>query len=557
MMKHPIEYNKEAIELDESLIKELELAEPVDDKTKGIYDTIFNKRSVKFEDDDKELYPIDKQVKYITTDKSFLKSTQNILKRLSKVEHNTDTYEEYNKEWREFNKEDTLAFQEKYMYIDWTFAEKWNYNPIFLQLMSIYNILSPLTSLLIPFILLLIPFFIIHFKGYSLTLEEYSGLLKKIFANHTLGKLFDLQNSEGTNKLYTLVVIFFYFMNIYQSVLTCIRFQYNNWKIHQFLKKTKEYCHYTISKMEEFHLIIEKENDGYEKYSADLLNKRNKLDSLVEIIDPLVKHSIYSANYMTNLGNTLKIFYELHELPEYKELLEYSFEFHIYYSQMLNISDKLEKGVLNFAKYKKTNKVVFNNIHYPIYDKNVVKNNLKIDKNIIITGANASGKTTIIKSVLINLILSQQIGCGFYTRLVFQPFNYFYSYINIPDTLGRDSLFQAEARRCKIILDNIEREGRHFCIFDELYSGTNPVEAIESANYFIQYLNYRKNVVFLLTTHYNELCKNQGVNNMFMLMDDYNNYTYKIKNGINDKKCVLKIFNELNYPKEILNKFIR
>jgi DNA mismatch repair ATPase MutS len=136
-----------------------------------------------------------------------------------------------------------------------------------------------------------------------------------------------------------------------------------------------------------------------------------------------------------------------------------------------------------------------------------------LDKNIIITGPNASGKTTILKSTLINVIFSQQFGCGFYDEATIVPYKHIHSYLNIPDTSGRDSLFQAESRRCKEILDIIQEtestmsNSRHCCIFDELYSGTNPEEAVESAYSFLLYLSKFDNVDFILTTHYFEVCK--------------------------------------------------
>jgi hypothetical protein len=80
---------------------------------------------------------------------------------------------------------------------------------------------------------------------------------------------------------------------------------------------------------------------------------------------------------------------------------------------------------------------------------------------MIITGPNASGKTTILKSTLINIILTQQFGCGFYSSAKLSPFKHIHCYLNIPDTSGRDSLFQAEARRCKEILDIIVRNGKY------------------------------------------------------------------------------------------------
>ncbi len=65
---------------------------------------------------------------------------------------------------------------------------------------------------------------------------------------------------------------------------------------------------------------------------------------------------------------------------------------------------------------------------------------------MIITGPNASGKTTILKTTLINTILTQQFGCGFYSEATMYPFNHIHCYLNIPDTSGRDSLFQSETR---------------------------------------------------------------------------------------------------------------
>ena len=74
---------------------------------------------------------------------------------------------------------------------------------------------------------------------------------------------------------------------------------------------------------------------------------------------------------------------------------------------------------------------------------------------------------------------------------IFVISRYLHCYINIPDTSGRDSLFQAEARRCKEILSLIEnnKENNHFCIFDELYSGTNPIEAVATSYSYLKYIN--------------------------------------------------------------------
>ena len=74
------------------------------------------------------------------------------------------------------------AFQSKYLYVDWAFGEFINNNPKFLQLMSIYNIASPILSLCLPIFVLIVPFFIIKIKGIQLNMDEYIDVFKKLIS---------------------------------------------------------------------------------------------------------------------------------------------------------------------------------------------------------------------------------------------------------------------------------------------------------------------------------------------------------------------------------------
>ena len=186
-----------------------------------------------------------------------------------------------------------------------------------------------------------------------------------------------------------------------------------------------------------------------------------------------------------------------------------------------------------------------------------------------ITGPNASGKTTVLKSTIINILLTQQTGTGFYEEAELEPFDFIHCYLNIPDTSGRDSLFQAEARRCKNIIDIIQEneKERHFCVFDELYSGTNPEEAVMSAAAFMNYISKYKKVNCMLTTHFFELCKHLEKNPSFenyhmkTKLKDGNSkknkftefvYTYELEKGISKTKGGVKVLNDMNYPNEII-----
>jgi DNA mismatch repair ATPase MutS len=190
---------------------------------------------------------------------------------------------------------------------------------------------------------------------------------------------------------------------------------------------------------------------------------------------------------------------------------------------------------------------------------NVIANDVVLDKQLIITGPNAAGKTTVIKTTLFNIILSQQIGFGFYENAEINPYDFLHCYLNIPDTSGRDSLFQAESRRCmeilRCIIDNPKK--RHFCIFDELYSGTNPYEAVAAAYGYIDYISKNPNVDLILTTHYIDLCdllsNHERIMNLHMSTAADGTYLYKIIDGISKIKGGIKVLRDLEYPDEIID----
>jgi DNA mismatch repair ATPase MutS len=262
------------------------------------------------------------------------------------------------------------------------------------------------------------------------------------------------------------------------------------------------------------------------------------------------------------IGQLLKYFYEMYESEEYNAAFSYSFGFHGFIENMNGLITNIKEKKIAFATYQKKKKTTFKKAYYAaLIHGNPIKNDIKLDKNLIITGPNASGKTTTLKTALINVILSQQFGCGFYKSCNMMPYQHIHCYLNIPDTSGRDSLFQAEARRCKDIIDVIKanKKDRHFCVFDELYSGTNPDEAVMSANAFMEYLVKFENVKCILTTHFIAVCKKLSshprIENYKMETtptEDSFNYTYVLKKGISEVRGGIKVLHDMQYPDEII-----
>ena len=573
----PIYYNSQKKQVNNNIINDLELIETVDGSNNPIYNYFFD-----FKEDvrEKNIFAhsvMNKACEYYTTDTHFLKDNQQLIKNYTTFMHDYRSIKpEYNdilNLWNEI-KQDT-GFKEKYYFIDWPMWEFLNKSESFLECMSIYNMASPVISLLLPIIILIIPFFIIQLKGLCLTMSEYIEVLKIIVSQHALGKLFGEFNDVSLNqKFYLLISAAFYVFSIYQNILLCIRFHQNMTKIHEYFREIDFYLDYTIGRMNHY-LSYSNYLNSHKGFNILLADKIESLNTLKKKISFISEYKL-SFKKIFEIGHILKYFYEIYDDSVYEDVFIYSFGFHGYLDCLEGIKTNIDAKKINFIKFvnskrKKNIKTIFKKNYYAaLKDGLPIKNNIKLNKNIIITGPNASGKTTILKATLINIILSQQFGCGFYNEgSILNTFDYIHCYLNIPDTSGRDSLFQAEARRCKEIIDFIQDHSKlekHFCVFDELYSGTNPEEAESSAISFMDYLVKNKNVSTILTTHYTKVCStletNESIINYHMgvTLNKHTNdfqYTYNLSEGISKIKGGIKVLKDLNYPNEILENIIR
>jgi uncharacterized protein YktA (UPF0223 family) len=567
--KPPICYNKEKVELKENIATDLELVKTIDPSSNHIYSFYLNN------DNDVSKKVTEQVVKYYTTDVFYLKDNQKLIKEYVKLPNNEPNYKSIIDIWNEI-KLDT-GFREKYYYVDWEIFEFLNKSEVFLQFISIYNLFSPIFSLIMPIIILIIPFFIIRMRGLTLTINEYIGVLKIVAQSNAIGKLFTTNFSEITaqEKIYIFISAGFYLFSIYQNIMVCVRFNSNMGKIHEHFSNIRNYLDHTTENMENY-LKYSDVLESHSEFNAVVRGKMEILKSINNKLSSISEYSLYNFAKFKEIGNIFKYFYELHTDVTYNEAILYSLGFNGYIHCIEGLQQNIIDGKINFATFSKdTDKKdkkdkkdkIFENSYYACLSKNdskPVKNTIKLKKNLIITGPNASGKTTILKSTLINIIFSQQFGCGFYDSAKFAPFHHIHCYLNIPDTSGRDSLFQAEARRCKEILDCISDnpKERHFCVFDELYSGTNPEEAETSATSFMLYLQKYKAVTSLLTTHFVKVCKKldkvKSIENYKMVTELSNNkriiYTYKLVPGISEVKGGINVLTNLNYPKEIIDR---
>lgn len=514
--------------------------------------------------------------KYYTTDISFLTQTQSLIKHLKPkpIKHEDDTSLNSNYDTTNYNSVYTIFnnittdnnFLEKYQYIDISYFKQFNNNEHVLQMISVLNITSPLLSVLLPVILFILPLFIFKLYGLNLSITSYLFILKQVLVRHPIGSVFiNFKDASLDKKLYLTFTFVFYIFQMIQNAKSCFKFYKNLKHMNEQLSEVKKYIEHTLDTFDYF----EKETIKYNKYESFVSNLNHNKTILIEYKNKLDRVCLnnFGIKKIFETGKAMKCFYLLYNHEELKKAMIYSFGFHGFLSNLFTLNKKFKEKRISICKYitnTKQSKTKFKDAYYPVIQSEPIKNSYNLNKKLLITGPNASGKTTMLKTSLLNILFSQQIGMGFYSKAIINPYTYLHSYLNIPDTSSRDSLFQAEARRCKYIIDQLEltlksKNELHFCIFDELYSGTNPYEAVSSSIALLKYMKKYSNIDYMLTTHFLDVCK--SLDNDLSFMNCYMNviekeddfeYTYKLLKGISHVKGGVKVLKDLEYPHKII-----
>ena len=184
-----------------------------------------------------------------------------------------------------------------------------------------------------------------------------------------------------------------------------------------------------------------------------------------------------------------------------------------------------------------------------------VPNSITEQSSVLITGSNASGKSTFIKTLAINAILSQTIYTS--TSKSYQA-NCFmiYSSMALKDNLfDKESYYMVEIKSLLRILNRVNEDYPILIFIDEVLRGTNTLERIAASSRILSYLS-KKNTMVFAATHDIELTQ--------ILEREYSNYhfqerieenevlfDYKLYVGKAVSKNAIKLLDMLKFPKEI------
>ena len=587
--------------------------------------------------------------KYFTTHVPFLTDTQRIIQNLPMPSGDEVVLEEsvdvvvaktpIQKTWEEITL--TKDFKEKFNFVEFKQLEQFNRSSLFLECLSLMHLSSPIFSVLFFIIFLIAPIALMTITKTPFSMDSYFFHLASFSKVSFLGKMAKSISAYGVANYQSIGMIacciVFYGVQFYNSYVSYHRFWRNMEIVNNHLLEVRDFAKRSIVRMENFLVCVRSSAaHSYNQFCSETQRQVQTLGQIREWLKNVQPFGIH-VQKLREFGDLLQCYYEFYCNEEFDLAIRYAAGFSGYENHLLNLQRNLKLGHLSCAdfsdsvsvsglendsdkldtesgdeeldtemlesgeekpKVKKVQKKPDNQIfemYYPAHDpKESVKNNCDLGKNMIITGPNASGKTTFLKSAALNLIFTQQFGMGCYSHaVIYRPYTHFHTYLNIPDSSDRDSLFQAEARRGKEILDAIVSDAGAVCstsgceipspkslkqnaflLMDELFSGTNHDDAVSAAYGFLCYLGKQERqegARFMLTTHFVEICDHIEAN-MAHVADNYQmtvkfggghedvgdveeelQYLYKIQKGISNIRCGVHILKQMKYPNEVLS----
>ncbi|WP_186671739.1 hypothetical protein [Sporosarcina sp. BP05] len=198
--------------------------------------------------------------------------------------------------------------------------------------------------------------------------------------------------------------------------------------------------------------------------------------------------------------------------------------------------------------------ISFGNMAHPLIDKPVT-NTSTLGKCTLITGSNASGKSTYIKAIAINAILAQTINTALAEKWMMKP-SFIVTSMAIQDNvLDGDSYFIAEIKSLKRIIQLIEEEKPCISFIDEILKGTNTIERIAASAAMMEWLSANNgiNVVASHDIELTEMAKHRYTNHHFResIENGEIQFDYTVHPGPSLTRNAIRLLEILDYPARI------
>jgi len=220
--------------------------------------------------------------------------------------------------------------------------------------------------------------------------------------------------------------------------------------------------------------------------------------------------------------------------------------------------------------------VAIENFWNPMIDaEKVVPNSLTLgmafDKrpNVVVTGPNAGGKSTIMKSFILSVIMAQSLGICTASSCTLTPFTKIMTYLNIVDDIAAgNSHFKAGVVRARELIEcsnKLNKGGVALFAGDEVFNGTTHAEGQAAAFALLQTLGSSLSNMVIAPTHFpmvTGLEQQTETFNNYKVTVEYDEqgkikYPYHLEPGIAHQNVAFKILSEEGFGDEFLVKATR
>jgi|DEB0MinimDraft_4_1074332.scaffolds.fasta_scaffold01384_5 hypothetical protein len=404
-----------------------------------------------------------------------------------------------------------------------------------LECYHIYKIYYiPLTAMIYPIMSLFAPlYYLNNYMKFNISIKTYFNMLYKF-----VKMLFTFNSTSLKTNLIKIVTIliyaFLFIYNIYQTI-----------EYSRMLFNVKSSIN---KKIQNLNIFL--------KQACHIINTVPKdiVKNFVKIEPPLFNQLRITNVYTLWKNNNVK--------DMISQVLINLYTIDIIY----NISNVIFTPQWCLTEYD--TKTVMWNTRNPLLGLNQTANPVDFRKNIIITGPNAAGKTTYVKSILSNIILSQTFGISNSMKSKMVLYDTIVSLMRISDVLGCKSYFEAEAEYCKTMISKAnelsKQNKRGLFLMDEPMHSTPPTEGMSTAYAVAEYIGNLKNMSIILTTHFHKITlleetyPDKFINLSVDAIKTANGFLfpYKVKRGYSTQCIAIDLLSSKDFPEIVINSAI-
>jgi DNA mismatch repair ATPase MutS len=531
-------------------------------------------------------YFLKKQLYTIQTERNKLTKLQDIVKQIAKddtmfnqLDSTLCELKQYEIDmlwlWKTQNKETTNYLDQ--VYFSGFLLETFNENELVLKLYNLYQIIvAPAINIISPIVFVIIPYlFVNQISANKIDMNEYFNILNVAMKENGMmgGNISGAGGAGGAGGTGPSATMLKYtqYITVIMWCMYYVHSIYVNVVASRNINKIINIIHEKINRIALFVKKAYQINCQYFQYFDC-----EKIERICENLWlPLFETN---PQLLSDKGKILITYKQIIKRKnDFKIILEFIGKVDMFVSiakLIRNNKEKLQNGFENmysFPVYIPSNSpvCVCKNIWNPcIEDKKVVMNDIilnnKEKKNAMITGPNAGGKSTFIKSVALSVLLSQTLGITCCKEQAMTIFKKIETYLNIPDIKGKESLFEAEVNRALEYitdLNELSSTDFSFIVMDEIFNSTNPEEGVAGGYSICKKISSFQNNISIITTHFTYLTKlEQNTENFcnyklpIVRQQETNSIMcpYKITKGVSDQFIAIELLRDKGFDSEII-----